>query len=55
MAKNNSAPDIEWLTAPEPHNYPAALSYLSLLFERLPYLTSVEDYEALLPFSRSSS
>ena len=25
--------NIDWLDAPEPHNYPAALSYLSLLFD----------------------
>ncbi len=25
-------PEIAWLAAPEPHNYPAALSYLSLVF-----------------------
>ncbi|HTL05864.1 MAG TPA: hypothetical protein VL241_08965, partial [Gemmatimonadales bacterium] len=23
---------IQWLPAPEPHNFPAALSYLSLIF-----------------------
>jgi disulfide oxidoreductase YuzD len=27
-----SRPPITWLSAPEDHNYPAALSYLSLLF-----------------------
>ena len=26
-------PHILWLPEPEPHNYPAALSYLSLLYE----------------------
>lgn len=26
-------PSIRWLDQPEPHDYPAALSYLSLLFE----------------------
>lgn len=25
-------PKIRWLNTPEPHNYPAALSYLSLLY-----------------------
>ena len=30
MAKVKS--DIRWLDEPEPHNYPAALSYLSLIF-----------------------
>ncbi len=33
MGKNDSIPDINWLAQPEPHNYPAALSYLSLIFE----------------------
>jgi len=33
LASNNPTPDIEWLVQPEPHNYPAALSYLSLMFE----------------------
>ena len=33
MAKNNPSPAIEWLAAPEAHNYPAALSYLSLVCE----------------------
>ena len=26
-------PEIEWLIEPEEHNYPAALSYLSLLYD----------------------
>jgi len=33
LASNNPTPDIQWLAQPEPHNYPAALSYLSLMFE----------------------
>jgi len=33
MAKNNPIPDIEWRSEPEPHNYPAALSYLNLVCE----------------------
>ena len=33
MAKNDPNPVIVWLSQPEPHNYPAALSYLSLVFE----------------------
>ena len=28
-----SKPDIEWLKEPEDHDYPAALSYLSLIYE----------------------
>lgn len=27
------APQIQWLAEPEPHNYPAALSYLSLIYD----------------------
>jgi len=30
MSKN---PTVKWLTAPEEHNYPAALSYLSLIYD----------------------
>ena len=30
MAK--STPQIRWLDEPEPHNYPAALSYLTLIY-----------------------
>jgi hypothetical protein len=33
MAKNDTPPDIHWLAEPEAHNYPAALSYLSLVCE----------------------
>ena len=33
MAKNNPDPVIDWLPEPEDHNYPAALSYLSLICE----------------------
>ena len=32
MADNTSAAQILWLDAPEEHNYPAALSYLSLIY-----------------------
>lgn len=31
MSKN---PEIKWLSEPEEHNYPAALSYLSLFYEK---------------------
>lgn len=31
MGENDSRSDIEWLAEPEAHNYPAALSYLSLV------------------------
>ncbi len=33
MAKNDPNPVIDWLPEPEAHNYPAALSYLSLICE----------------------
>lgn len=28
-----NTPQIQWLAAPEPHDYPAALSYLSLIYQ----------------------
>ena len=31
MGKNDPKSNIEWLAEPEPHNYPAACSYLSLV------------------------
>jgi len=32
MAAKKTTPDIKWLAEPEKHNYPAAESYLTLLF-----------------------
>jgi hypothetical protein len=33
MEKPMSKPDIKWLKEPEDHDYPAALSYLSLIYQ----------------------
>lgn len=30
-----AVPDVRWLDEPEPHNFPAALDYLSLVFDEL--------------------
>lgn len=34
--------EIQWLSAPEEHNYPAALSYLSLLYDEQTATTYVD-------------
>ena len=34
--------DIQWLAQPEPHNYPAAASYLSLVYEERTALRLVQ-------------
>lgn len=38
--------EIEWLGAPEPHNYPAAQSFLSLIFEEAAASTLIEKLRA---------
>jgi ABC-type thiamine transport system substrate-binding protein len=53
MPRTSSRPAIRWLSSPEAHDYPAAKSYLSLIYEDAEVKKFVRRLKALTASARA--